>query len=50
MIVGAGPSGCHMAYELSKAGYTDITIYEKTNRVGGKSNDVLHRYYIQGGP
>ncbi|GMH80711.1 hypothetical protein TL16_g08665 [Triparma laevis f. inornata] len=36
-IVGAGPSGLGMAHELSKIGYSDITILEKSNRVGGKS-------------
>lgn len=37
VVVGAGPSGLHMAAMLSKKGYTDITILEKTDRVGGKS-------------
>ncbi|GMI11288.1 hypothetical protein TrLO_g10485 [Triparma laevis f. longispina] len=36
-IVGAGPGGLGMAHELSKLGYTAITILEKSSRVGGKS-------------
>lgn len=37
LVVGAGPSGLHMARMLQKKGYHDITILEKTDRVGGKS-------------
>ena len=39
-IVGAGPSGLHMAYELKQRGFTDVTVVEATNRIGGKSNSV----------
>lgn len=39
-IIGAGPSGLHMAYELKRRGFTDVTILEATDRVGGKSNSV----------
>ena len=42
-IVGAGPSGIHMALMLKRRGYTDLTIYEKTGRVGGKSYDINYR-------
>lgn len=37
VVVGAGPSGLHMAFMLKKKGYRNITILEKTDRVGGKS-------------
>ena len=39
-IVGAGPAGIHMAVGLKDMGFTDITIFEKTGRVGGKSYDT----------
>ena len=39
-IVGAGPSGIHMAVSLKEKGYKNITIFEKTGRVGGKSYDI----------
>ena len=39
-IVGAGPSGIHMAQSLKKRNFTDVVIYEKSNRGGGKSFDV----------
>ena len=32
-----------MALELKNRGYTDLTIYEKTGRVGGKSYDINYR-------
>lgn len=41
-IVGAGPSGIHMALSLKKKGYNNVTIYEKTGRVGGKSYDIKY--------
>ncbi|CAG0903802.1 unnamed protein product, partial [Darwinula stevensoni] len=34
-IIGSGFSGLGMAYYLDKAGFTDYTIYEKANDVGG---------------
>lgn len=40
VIIGAGPSGIHMAYELTKIGYTNIKILEKENEVGGQSKSV----------
>ena len=42
-IVGAGPSGIHMAYMLKKLGYTNLHILEKADRVGGKSTTIPHR-------
>ncbi|CAA0118202.1 putative monooxygenase [Halioglobus japonicus] len=53
-IIGAGMSGIAAAVKLEKAGYTDITVYEKTDRVGGTwrentypglSCDVPSRWY-----
>ena len=45
-IVGAGPSGVHMAYELKQKGYTDVTILERSNRVGGKAENFFYRKAI----
>merc|ERR1711892_102831 len=39
-IVGAGPAGIHMAQSLKKRNFEDIVIFEKSDRVGGKSYDV----------
>jgi hypothetical protein len=36
-IIGAGPAGVHMASKLKQLGYANITILERTQRVGGKS-------------
>ena len=33
-IVGAGPSGLHMAYLLREAGFTNVVVLEKTGRLG----------------
>jgi len=41
-IVGAGPAGVHMAYSLKKKGYSDVVIYEKSDRVGGKTYSKIH--------
>lgn len=35
-IIGAGPAGLTSAWELRNKGYTDITIFEKEQTVGGK--------------
>jgi len=35
-IIGAGPAGLSCATYLEKKGYTNYTIYEKLNKVGGK--------------
>ena len=34
-IVGAGMSGIAAVVKLRKAGYSDITVFEKADRVGG---------------
>ncbi len=41
-IVGAGPAGIHMAYSLKNRGYTNVVIYEKSDRVGGKTYSKIH--------
>ena len=41
-VVGAGPSGVHMAAELTKMNYS-VTVLEKSNRIGGKSHDIDYR-------
>ena len=40
-IVGAGPAGLHMALSLKDKGYQKIKIFEKTDRHGGKSKDII---------
>lgn len=47
-VVGAGPSGVHMAYSLKKRGFHHVTILEKSNRIGGKSNTMRVRGTNQG--
>ena len=39
-IVGAGVSGIHMATMLKEKGFKNIKIYEKSKRIGGKSETV----------
>ena len=39
-IVGAGPAGVHMSLTLKQKGYSNVTIFEKSGRVGGKSFDL----------
>jgi NADPH-dependent 2,4-dienoyl-CoA reductase/sulfur reductase-like enzyme len=46
-IVGAGPAGIHMALSLKDRGYRNVTIFEKTDRVGGKIKDVKFDGYYQ---
>ena len=36
-IIGAGPAGISAAMYLEKKGYTNYEIYEKLNKIGGKS-------------
>ena len=44
LVVGAGPSGLHMAHLLrTKVGVSDITIVERSNRYGGKTLTVPDR-------
>jgi predicted NAD/FAD-dependent oxidoreductase len=49
-IVGAGPSGMSAAWFLQKKGYTDITVLERLDRVGGKCNSPKFngKYYEMG--
>ncbi|GGH18827.1 FAD-dependent oxidoreductase [Paenibacillus segetis] len=42
-IIGAGISGVTLAHELAKKGYTNITILEKDDRVGGKCHSIEYR-------
>jgi cation diffusion facilitator CzcD-associated flavoprotein CzcO len=35
VIVGAGMAGVLSAIKLREAGFTDVTVYEKANRLGG---------------
>ena len=53
-IIGAGMSGIAAVVKLRKAGYTDLTVFEKSDRVGGTwrentypglSCDVPSRWY-----
>ena len=37
-VIGAGPAGVHMAYLLKQKGFSDVTIIERSNRIGGKAN------------
>jgi len=37
-VVGGGASGIHFASQLKLLGYKDVTIYEKSNEVGGQSH------------
>lgn len=37
-IIGAGPGGLCMAIKLKEAGFDDVVLYEKTDRVGGTWN------------
>ncbi len=39
-IVGAGPSGLTAAHELEARGYTNVTVFERENHVGGKVNTI----------
>ena len=44
VIVGAGPAGINMSTILKDNGYTNVTILEKTNRVGGKSFTIWDEF------
>ena len=46
-VVGAGPSGIHMAYLLKERGFQNVDIVERNNRIGGKSFQVT--YFFWGG-
>lgn len=40
-VIGAGPAGVHMASLLKRRGYRDVTVFEQTARIGGKSYTVI---------
>jgi protoporphyrinogen oxidase len=40
VIVGAGPAGLTAAYELARAGWTNITVLEASDEIGGLSRTV----------
>ena len=42
-IIGAGPSGVHMAYSLKMKGFKDVTILERSDRIGGKGENFQYR-------
>jgi predicted NAD/FAD-binding protein len=46
-IVGAGVAGIHLAYMLSKQGFSNIIVLEKSDRFGGKLEDVELRHMGQ---
>lgn len=41
-IIGASPAGIHMAYLLKKKGFTNVEVLENSDRIGGKSNTIMH--------
>ena len=42
-IVGAGPAGIHMAVELKKKGIQNLSIFEKNDRIGGKTYSLVQK-------
>ena len=42
-IVGAGPSGIHMAYLLKEKGFKNIKVLERGSQIGGKSKTISYR-------
>ncbi|XP_033763411.1 polyenoic fatty acid isomerase-like [Pecten maximus] len=42
-VVGAGPSGVHMALKLKEAGFQNVIVFEKEDKVGGKSKTLTYR-------
>ena len=40
-VIGGGFSGVYTAYRLKNLGYTNITVFEKSHAVGGKTQ-TLH--------
>eukprot|EP00038_Savillea_parva_P027501 m.59947 g.59947 ORF g.59947 m.59947 type:complete len:550 (-) comp7925_c0_seq1:99-1748(-) len=41
-IVGAGVAGIHLAWLLARRGYTNLTVFESTDHVGGKAWTLSH--------
>jgi oxygen-dependent protoporphyrinogen oxidase len=51
VIIGAGITGLATAYYLEKAGHTNITILECSNRSGGKASTIYENgFLIESGP
>ncbi|MBD3280522.1 FAD-dependent oxidoreductase [Candidatus Dojkabacteria bacterium] len=46
IIIGGGIAGLTSAYYLNKAGYNNITVLEKTNRLGGRMYSYQTKYGI----
>lgn len=42
VVIGAGLSGIMSAIELARAGYRDVTLYEKADRLGGTWRDNVY--------
>jgi hypothetical protein len=42
-IVGGGPSGLSAAYRLHKAGFQNVTVLERANEVGGKTETLNYQ-------
>lgn len=42
VVIGAGPAGLTLAYELLKAGRKNVTVYECDKQVGGISKTIKH--------
>lgn len=49
-VLGAGPSGMSAAWYLQQKGYTNVTVLERLDRVGGKCNSPEYngKYYEMG--
>lgn len=49
-IIGAGPSGMSAAWYLQEQGYTNVTVLERLDRVGGKCNSpkLYGKHYEMG--
>ena len=43
VVIGAGPAGLTAAYELAKAGVTDVVVLEATRDIGGLSKTVNYK-------
>ena len=41
-IVGAGAAGVTLGHFLDRAGYRNVTIFEKADRVGGKCRTIFY--------
>ena len=39
-VIGGGYSGVYTAYRLKQLGFEDVTIFEKSGRVGGKCSTM----------